>query len=360
MGATLSCDDDGVGRQRYLLSAAAIGAIAVLLGYGFVVRGLGLNHGLRSVYTIVAAVLLLVSRRAVRGVDRDDRPRVRWLIAAAIGGAAIACAAALLADPPLALRRLATKHFPGFTADLPDGRVQAGARTYAIGLYSVDIDPGHGVSVGWQVGDGGRDQPETLVRGTKAAWPRAPRAAREITGADRATVALDLEDGRTIFVTTLPCDGRGIYILSLGLPESMHARVVHSVVCTPEPHGNEEVPVALDLRGFVLVENKDGHLIYDSAGKAKLIALTTPAAEDAATFRTTASPVLANQGLTDVRLEPQGPEQYAFTATGAVGAGRGVIRNLRCGARGVLVMGFAIDRAAAPQLASAIASARCK
>ena len=349
-----------MGRQRYLLSAAAVGALVVLLAYAFVVRGLGLNHGLRSVYVIVAAVLLIGSRRLVRGIDVSERPRGVWLVGTFLGGAAIAGAAAMLADPPLALRQLSTKRLPGFTVDLPDGRVETGARTYSMGLYTVDVDAKHGVTVGWQGGDGGRDELETIATGVKAALPGGAKGSKLITVADRDTVAIDVDDGRTVLLTIVPCDGRGIYILSLGLPENVHGRVVRSVVCTPEPHDDDDIPIALDLRGFVLVENKNGHVTYDRGDKARLVAITLPAVQNAGAFRTTVSPILANQGLTDVQLEPQGEDQFAFTATGAGGAGSGVIRNVRCGTRSVLVIGFALDPAAAPALASSISGAHCR
>lgn len=77
-------------------------------------------------------------------------------------------------------------------------------------------------------------------------------------------------------MTTLPRDGRGIYIHSIGLSESMYARIVRSVVCTPEPHASYEVPIVLDAGGLTLTQNKDGELIYESGRDAMVLALTMP------------------------------------------------------------------------------------
>ena len=349
-----------MGRTRYLVSAAALGAVIALLGYGFGVRALGLDHGLKSVYTIVAAVLLVVSRRLVRGVDSSDRPRVGWLVAAFVGGAALAAGVSLLVDPPPSLHSLSTHKFPGFTIALPSGKARPGADDYSHGMYTVELDANATAGVGWMPGDGSREELEAMAASEKAGMSDVVRGSRITKIGDRDTIVVDVTGGRRMLFTTLPCDGRAIFVQTIGLSDAMHARIVGSVVCTPEPHGREEVPIVLDAAGLPLVEDKDGHVIYASVGKAMLVATTLPGGVDRVAFRGAVSGLLTNQGLTNVALDPTGGDTVTFTATSHGTSGHGTARDLRCGARGIMILGFAIDAATEPALTKAISDARCK
>jgi len=349
-----------VGRQRYLLSAAAVGALVVLLAYGFGVRGLGLNYGLKSAYTVVAAVLLVLSRRLVRGLESSDRPRVVWLAVAFVGGAAIACAASLLADPPPSLHRFETHKLPGFRIDLPTGKQRPMTQTYSTGMVGVELDEAAVVFVSWMPRTGGRDELEQMAERLKAGFTTLVSGSRIVTMADRDSVVLDFKDGRRLLYTTLACDARVVSVETIGIGEAGHARIVRSFACAPEPHAPEGVPVTLDTTGLELLANKDGQVAYASTGKQYLAAAAMPTVADAEVFRVSVESMLANQGLADVRLQPQGADLFTFTATVRGVTGTGTVRNVRCGARSVLVLGFASDPAAAPALAQRVNGARCK
>lgn len=334
-----------------------MGGTVALLVYGFCVRGLGLNHGLKSPYAVVAAVLLILSRRLVRGVD-DERPRTTLLVAAFLIGGAVAGAAALVTDPPASLRRFSTHRMPGFRIDLPSGAEKPGASTYSSGVLTVDVERDRGIAVGWQVGDGSREELDAIAAAAKTSVPGAVTTSRVIKIADRDTVAMAV-DGGTLFLTIVPCDGRVIDIQSLRLSQSMHERVVRSVVCTPEPHALDEVPIVIDAPGLPRVQNQDGLVMYVMEHKAMIFAAALPFVAGAPEIRRVAPTMLAHQGFDDVQLDGDGDTLSVRASVQGV-PGSGTLRMVPCGSRSVMVISFVIDESVAPVVSAAVLAAHCK
>jgi hypothetical protein len=350
-----------VRRWRYLLSALVVGAAIALGIYGFIVRGLGLNHGLKSAYCVVAVILVLVSRRLARG-ESDDRPGLLAMLGAAVVGGAAAGATAFAVDPPPSCRSLVPRSLPGFTVDVPQGREELSGRDYSTGSLTVGLDDDNGVIVSW-IPDAGSDALVRMSEGAKTGAGKHVRATHVARIAGRDTVVFDLDTGATMYLTAAPCDGRTVLVQSVGTSERMHDRVVRSFVCKPEPHPAETLPVVLDPAGLSLAEEKAGHVVYTNGGTALLAAAIVPLKVEHHMLSTAASSMLAGQGFEDVEVEPGGGDRVAFKATIHGSKGAGQVRAITCDVRSILVVSFVIENAPATladALGTSVTEARCR
>jgi hypothetical protein len=282
---------------------------------------------------------------------------------AGVLGLVVAGAVAFAIDPPPSFRSLVTRALPGFTVDVPDGHQALSGHDYTTGSLTVEIDDDNGVLVSWLSGDAGGDPLALMGAGVKNA--AGPRLRSTHVGAidGRDTYVIDLEGGATLYMTETPCDGRAVVVQTFGLSEAIHGRIVRSIVCKPELHAAEKVPIVVDPAGLPMTEEKDGHVVYSNGGTALLVAATLPMTVAHRALSGAVTSMLAGQGFDDVQVEPRGDDTIAFKGTIRGTKGSGLVRSITCGARSVLVMSFANENAPAAlagDLGASVAAARCR
>jgi len=158
---------------------------------------------------------------------------------------------------------------------------------------------------------------------------------------------------------TIACDGRVVFVQSLGVPERLHTRIVGSVRCSPDPHAPEPLPIELDARGLPLTKNDAGATVFTD-GNAILVAGPLPAIAATDALLSGAAAMLQTQGVAQVHVESRGSDSVTYTGSVHGNSGTGLVRLVRCDRRAVLVLSFSYDEVRAADLAAAVTAARCK
>jgi len=352
-------------RGFYLLASVFAGAALGLVAYRFGVLPFAWTAKGSFLFPGLAAGLGVAARAVVK--DRGPRPAVPLLVVGGLVGAAATFGLAFLAVPPLSHARLTVRELPGFSIGLPSGEAsEQKFFDYDVGKLMVKNVGGQGgvIAVSWE---GGVPSREDLELAAKALGPAmggtGTPAITNLTGPRGTaveTVVID-SDKSPMRLSFLPCGTRRVMIATMAGSdtEAVHARVIPTFTCKPDPKRETitpgVVPLIAELPGWFATERDAGQVVL-SDGSGMVLLKTMPS-----------SPT----GVEDMVVPMFNAIGWKLAVTGHVGDRsivtgtiegelvHGWVRSVKCVTQAVIVVAIAVDIAGADKLAAQLDAARC-
>jgi hypothetical protein len=238
-------------RYPYLVFAGCAGIAVAAIVYRFVMLPLGWDPPGQFVLYGLPPGLVIASWQLVKPI----RER-RWPVLLALGTAVAAGAAAFgllyVLIPTYGRTALTTRDLPGFSIDLPPGKIHDESADYSLGKVEITGVAGTGAvsGVSWEPGGALSDDDLALTaKGLANAF--GGKVDELMTIGSYRSFALDSPKGK-IYATVATCGGRRIVVIDGGEDGALqlHRRIVDSIACHPDAAREAAVvttPLTIDL-----------------------------------------------------------------------------------------------------------------
>ena len=352
-------------RGFYLLASVFAGAALGLIAYRFGVLPFAWKAKGSFLFPGLAAGLGVAASSMVK--QREGRAPIPLVVVGALFGAGAAFGLAFLAVPALGRASLTVHEMPGFSIGLPSGEgSEQRFFEYDVGKLMLKNVGGQGgvIAVSWE---GGAPSREDLELAAKALGPAmGATGVPSITtmtgprGTAVDTIVID-SDKSPMRMSFLPCGTRRVMVATMAGSDTvaLHARVLPSFVCKPDPKRETItpgiVPLVVDLPGWYATERDAGQAVLsDGTGMVllKTISNSPTGVEDMVVPMFNAVGwKLAITGHVDDRSLVSGTIEGELV--------HGWVKSVKCSTQAVIVVAIATDLAGADKLATQLKSARC-
>jgi hypothetical protein len=354
-------------RILHLVAALVVGLGVGALVYRFAILGVRWNGSLRVILPGVAAGLIGAGFTLHAVETKGERPRTSTRIALAIVGISIAMGVLYLCVPSLERMPLERRQLPGFSIDLPTDTPTTERIEYALGQIEFTNvgDARSTVGISWA-----REQSETTLEVALAAVAKLGKVHATPTpvsfpgpeGMSARTLGIGFDTETPMRMTQLTCGKRTLFIMSFGSAgiESVHRRMLKSVVCTPDAafeNAENAVRVVLEMPGWTTVE-KSSSVLTLSDGESLLVMFEGHPRNWTMVELVAALPVF----LHDIGVAVAKPaliDRIPFEMMVAGAPAVGWLRNVRCSTHGVMLVAIADTEEQAEAIYSASSNARC-
>ena len=261
----------------HYLGAMISGLGLGLLVYRFAVLGLAWNHSRSWLFPGLAVGAAMIGQQIARSRP-GPRPPLIGRILVGLAGAALAFGAVRFVVPPLADTRLTVRALPGFSVALPAADQVTEQLDYMTGKVELRnvASMNSGLIVGWSADGGGEESVDVAAKalattlGAGTTYALIEMAGPQATKVP--TILLHTPKGE-MRMSLLPCGKRTITVTSIGTDGSaaVHARVLTSIVCTPdaalEVRPDGALRLAIDLPGWQAHEKLPSQVtLFDPTG----------------------------------------------------------------------------------------------
>jgi hypothetical protein len=349
-------------RVRYLGFAGFLGAGISLFVYRAAVMGLVWDGSAKHVLDIAALGLALVAGQLLRSIPKPRQYPWLLMIVAAGVGFGVAFGICFQAIPGLDQAQLTTRALPGFSIGLPSGTEGKSNLTYSEGAVQINevIHTGNVVRVGWEPGRMFDDSEVEMI--AKGLGSKGHSSFEHGTGPHgKPTVAVTVEtDKGPIRVIITTCGARRIMIMA-SESAKLAARMLATLTCHPDAAqetGVDTVPWTTQLpAGWFSTTAIKGQLALTD-GNNVLLARTVESMPDRAGTPKLLQTLMNAAGV-DMTVDAWADDRYPVHATIEGKQYGGFAMPIDCGARTVLLLGFARDDATTEQIATFAKQGRC-
>lgn len=355
-------------RAVFFVAAACFGAAAGMIAYRFGVLPILWSSSVSWVFPGLAMGLGFGAQAMLKN-QTATRPPLPLLIITGVLAMGAAMGAAFLVLPPLGHAKLTTKQLPGFTVDLPAGKVSQELLDYGLGKYMLKDVAGTNsiLSVEWEGGETTREDLELAATAVGpmigVAGTQKPTQLPGPSGVAVDSVVIDSDKG-VFRMTFVPCGKRHLQVVSLGQTgiDRIHRRVVTSIVCRPDKAQETMepglVPLAIELPSWFAIERLPNQVTLTDGTSALLLKAIPGNSATAADIQKLVPAMFTAMGGALETTHQQG-DRIEMSGTIEGDHVDGWMRMVRCPSHSIMLLAIANDKAGADAVVTLAQSARC-